>query len=140
MRTRRIVAADASWTLSTVRSARADDARRRRAPSLVRLLDARIVSRRRRVTRTHYHAAAAFSWSHQDQAKSRSSRKYLSECPAASRVTNRARRNSAQMGRERTRGEGRRSLLREANVGEVRGCITYAAGSSSWGVQLDLLV
>ena len=33
-----------------------------------------------------------------------------------------------------------RALLKEANLGEVRGRITYAAGSSSWGVQTDLLV
>jgi peptide/nickel transport system substrate-binding protein len=33
-----------------------------------------------------------------------------------------------------------RALLKEANLGEVRGRITYTAGGSSWGVQLDLLV
>lgn len=36
--------------------------------------------------------------------------------------------------------EKARALLREAGVGEARGRITYSAGASSWGVQLDLLV
>ena len=33
-----------------------------------------------------------------------------------------------------------RALLKESNLGEVRGRVTYRAGGSSWGVQLDLLV
>jgi peptide/nickel transport system substrate-binding protein len=33
-----------------------------------------------------------------------------------------------------------KALLREAGVGEARGRITYSAGASSWGVQVDLLV
>lgn len=36
--------------------------------------------------------------------------------------------------------EKARILLREAGVGEVRGRITYSAGATSWGVQVDLLV
>ncbi|TMI81361.1 MAG: ABC transporter substrate-binding protein [Bacillati bacterium ANGP1] len=36
--------------------------------------------------------------------------------------------------------EKARALLREAGVGVVRGRITYPAGATSWGVQVDLLV
>ncbi len=36
--------------------------------------------------------------------------------------------------------ERAKALLREAGVGEVRGRITYSAGATSWGVQVDLLV
>ncbi len=36
--------------------------------------------------------------------------------------------------------EKARALLKEANLGEVKGRITYPAGATSWGVQIDLLV
>ncbi len=36
--------------------------------------------------------------------------------------------------------EKAKALLKEAGVGDARGRITYSAGASSWGVQLDLLV
>jgi len=40
----------------------------------------------------------------------------------------------------RTDRDKARALLREANLGEVKGRITYGAGDTSWGVQIDLLV
>src|SRR4029453_15785392 len=44
---------------------------------------------------------------------------------------------------QRTRGkrarEGARALLREANLGEVKGALTYASDSTIWGIQMNLL-
>jgi peptide/nickel transport system substrate-binding protein len=40
----------------------------------------------------------------------------------------------------RTDRERARSLLKEANLGQVQGKITYSAGATEWGVQMDLLV